>query len=306
MELVEARRIWDEAPHNAFTDLVRFRGSWYCTFREDRNHWAPGASGKIRVIRSADGESWASAALIRGEGDLRDPKLSIAPGNRLMLIYFRRFNPHRYPEREERQFVQFSEDGERWSEAVKIGFPNEWLWRVSWHEGRAYGVSHGGQEGRPPFSEPRSGRVVVSADGLEFAPLADAGCGGESTIRFAPHGTAYCLRRGRDNRGWWGRSSAPYDQWAWKEMNVAIGGPEFIILPELRMVAAVRLYDGAERTSVCRIDPETGTLTEALELPSGGDTSYAGLALHAGLLWVSYYSSHEEKTAVYLARVRLE
>ena len=42
-----------------------------------------------------------------------------------------------------------------------------------------------------------------------------------------------------------------------------------------------------------------------LDLPSGGDTSYAGLVMHQGLLWVSYYSSHEGKSSIYLARVKL-
>src|SRR5205085_7380324 len=42
-----------------------------------------------------------------------------------------------------------------------------------------------------------------------------------------------------------------------------------------------------------------------LTLPSGGDTSYAGLVWHEGLLWVSYYSSHEGKASIYLAKVRL-
>ena len=36
-----------------------------------------------------------------------------------------------------------------------------------------------------------------------------------------------------------------------------------------------------------------------LTLPSGGDTSYPGLVWHDGLLWVSYYSSHEGKAAIY-------
>jgi hypothetical protein len=40
-------------------------------------------------------------------------------------------------------------------------------------------------------------------------------------------------------------------------------------------------------------------------LPSGGDTSYSAFGWHEGLLWVSYYSSHEGKTAIYLAKVRL-
>ena len=37
----------------------------------------------------------------------------------------------------------------------------------------------------------------------------------------------------------------------------------------------------------------------------GGDTSYAGMVWHEGLLWVSYDASHEGKTAAYLARVKL-
>jgi len=40
-------------------------------------------------------------------------------------------------------------------------------------------------------------------------------------------------------------------------------------------------------------------------LAFGGDTSYAGLVLHDGLLWVSYYSLHEGKTSIYLAKVQL-
>ena len=57
----------------------------------------------------------------------------------------------------------------------------------------------------------------------------------------------------------------------------------------------MRLYDGRVRTSLCWIDPQAGACTEFLELPSGGDTSYAGLVFHDGMLWVSYYSSHEGK-----------
>ena len=54
------------------------------------------------------------------------------------------------------------------------------------------------------------------------------------------------------------------------------------------------------------VSPKTGRLRECLTLPSGGDTSYAGLVWHDGLLWVSYYSSHEEKTAIYLAKVKVQ
>jgi hypothetical protein len=76
-------------------------------------------------------------------------------------------------------------------------------------------------------------------------------------------------------------------------------------LPDGRFVAAVRLYDKRVRTALCWLDPAAGKLTEFLTLPSGGDTSYAGLVLHEGLLWVSYYSSHEGRTSIYLAKVQI-
>jgi hypothetical protein len=71
------------------------------------------------------------------------------------------------------------------------------------------------------------------------------------------------------------------------------------------LIAVVRLYDKKVRTAVCAVDEKAGTLTELLALPSGGDTSYAGPVWHEGLLWVSYYASHEGKTSVYLAKVKL-
>ena len=77
-----------------------------------------------------------------------------------------------------------------------------------------------------------------------------------------------------------------------------------IRLPDGRFIAAVRLYDDKVRTSLCWLDVEKATLAEVLKLPSGGDTSYAGMVWHDDQLWVSYYSSHEEKTSIYLAKVR--
>ena len=120
--------------------------------------------------------------------------------------------------------------------------------------------------------------------------------------------TAYCLLRrdGKPNTGLLGVSHPPYTKWEWKDTGTRVGGPHMLRLPNGRFVAAVRLYDGRQRTSICWIDPQAGKLTEFLKLPSGGDTSYAGLVLHDGLLWVSYYSSHEGKTAIYLAKVKIK
>jgi hypothetical protein len=43
-------------------------------------------------------------------------------------------------------------------------------------------------------------------------------------------------------------------------------------------------------------------------LPSGGDNSYPGFVIDRAqrLVYVSYYSSHEGKAAIYLATLRLD
>src|SRR4029450_1004926 len=84
-ELVSVEKIWDRGAHNAFTDLIRWRDKWYCTFREADAH--VGGDGKLRVLESAGGEKWESVALLGERGiDLRDPKLSVTPDGRLMIV----------------------------------------------------------------------------------------------------------------------------------------------------------------------------------------------------------------------------
>ena len=62
-KLVSVGKIWDTAPHNAFTDLARFGDRWFCAFREGHSHVSP--DGALRVITSSDGEQWESAALVK-------------------------------------------------------------------------------------------------------------------------------------------------------------------------------------------------------------------------------------------------
>ncbi len=299
--LVDVRKIWDEAPHNAFTDLLRHEDQWYCVFREGAGHVSP--NGAIRVIRSADGPQWQSASRLTSDlGDLRDPKISLAADGRLMLLAAA---ARRAPDEPRHQsLVWFSDDGSTWSEPVLVGDVNVWLWRVSWHNGVAYGVGY-------DTSAEKFTRLYRSSDGVQFEGLVDRlfdrGYSNESSILFLPDGTALCLLRrdGKENSAQLGTAQAPYSQWEWKDLGRAIGGPHMLQLPDGRIVAAGRLYDGKVRTALSWLNAAEGKLEEFLALPSGGDTSYPGLVFHDGLLWVSYYDSREGKTSIYLARVKL-
>src|SRR5947208_12464860 len=110
-ELLEARKIWDRAPHNAFTDLVRFKGEWFCVFREGTAHVSP--DGALRVITSQDGNAWVSAVVLtEPNADLRDAKITITPDNQLMLsgaAALQQPAPFKH-----QSLAWFSQDGRKW------------------------------------------------------------------------------------------------------------------------------------------------------------------------------------------------
>lgn len=302
--VVDAKRIWDHAPHNAFTDLIRFRDTWFCVFREGKAHVSP--DGALRVLQSKDGLEWKSAALVTSDtSDLRDAKISVTPDNRLMLAGAEAFNEN--GRKQHQSLVWFSDDGVQWSKQQEVADRNYWLWRITWHKGKAYGFGYGCS------SAPRSLRFYESSNGASFKTLIPKvkGLGtypNETSMLFLPDDSAYCLLRqdGVPKDGLIGKAKPPYTDWTWKSLGMRIGGPDMIRLPDGRFIAVVRLYDSPVRTSVCWLDPEAGTLKEAVALPSGGDTSYAGLVWHNDMLWISYYSSHEGKTGIYLARIQFE
>jgi len=128
----------------------------------------------------------------------------------------------------------------------------------------------------------------------------------ETTLRFLSDGELIALvrREGGSTFGWIGRSQAPYRDWSWKETTHRLGGPNFMRLPDGTLWGAGRSYPGGAKTVLAKMTRDGG-YEPVLKLPSGGDTSYPGLAWHDGLLWMSYYSSHEGKTSIYLAKIKV-
>jgi len=308
--VVSIERIWDQADHNAFTDLIRFKGRLYCTFREGSAH-VHGLDGKIRIIVSNDGQNWESVALLAEDKvDLRDPKLSETPDGRLMVSMGGSFyRDKKLLKREPR--VSFSDrEGNAFSSPAPVILHGDirtsydWLWRVTWHEGVGYGVVY--QTVEPEWQV----QLVSTKDGLHYdhvATLGVKGKPGETTLRFMPDGRMVALmrREGDDRSGFFGISAPPYTDWSWSSLKIRLGGPNFICLPDGRFLAGTRA--GHENrnyhTSLVWLTLE-GDVVPILRLPSSGDTSYPGLVLDDDKLLVSYYSSHENKTAIYLATIR--
>ncbi len=305
------RKIWDSAPHSAFTDLIRFNGRFYCSFREGTGH-VPGTNGTegvCRVIVSADGETWETAGLLQEQGvDLRDPKLSVTPDGRVMVVMGGSFYDgvklvKRHPR------VAFSDaDGANFGPPTpvklddSIASEEHWIWRVTWLGNTGYGVSYQAGSGEWPLL------LLKTADGVSYAPVAELKLEGrpnETTLRPLADGrmAAFVRREGGNKLGVVGVAGAPFTDWSWKETSQRVGGPNFIQLKSGALIAGGRKYGpGGARTILATLGLD-GAYQELIEFPSGGDTSYPGLVEHDGKLWVSYYSSHEGKTSIYLATI---
>lgn len=296
-QIEDLRMIWGRAPHNASTDLLRFRERWYCVFREGPLTASP--DGAVRVLTSPDGGVWQSSAVITVPGaDLRDPKLSTASYNRLLLLAEAVSGPAR------RTLAWLSQDSRDWEGPLQAADDGMELGRVTWHLNRAYSVGYS-RSGPGPVRLYSSGdgeRFTVQADNL-VPPRQDA----EAGLLFGRDGSALCLLRGdgADSPAQLGKSRAPYKAWSWSGLNAAVAAPNMLELADGRVIVAGSIPGNDARIALWWLDPERGTLREFLRLPSGEESGRPGLALHEGMLWVGYHSSHEGRAMIYLARVRL-
>lgn len=312
--VIAVERIWDRAGHNAFTDLATFQGSLYCTFREGSGH-IPGLNGSVRIIRSKDGMNWESVDLLEeAHVDLRDPKLAVTPDGRLMVLSGASFYHGEYRKRIESRVAFFDPSRNAFSPPQKVIFPPalvtgfNWLWRVTWHDGWAWGFAmEMSPKGRRQF------HLLRSRDGVVYEHVAtpDLERANETTLRFLPDRTLIAMVRGAGGKqkGWIGKAQPPYTDWSFTLAEIPFGGPNIIQLPDGSWLAASRGYENAVTTTdLLRASIETARFERILSLPSGGDTSYPGFVIdrERNRLLVSYYSSHEHGTAIYLATLRLE
>jgi hypothetical protein len=308
--VISIEKIWDRPAHSAFTDLIWSGEAFYCTFREGSGH-IPGLNGTIRVIRSQDGQNWESVALLDEYNvDLRDPKISQLPDGRLWLTLGGSYYEGSKLIRREPGYSVSDRDGRHFSAPVPVSIseairtPDDWLWRITWQGETAYGVLYQAREGDWGI------HLMRTHDGIHYEPVTAWGIDGkpnETTLRFLPDSTMLALvrREGADTHGLLGRSRPPYLEWNWQPLDIRLGGPNFLPLPDGRLLCATRDYfSGEQRKTVLGFLTENGHFDHRLTLPSGGDTSYAGMVLRDDVLYVSYYSNHEEKTAIYLAKIR--
>jgi hypothetical protein len=318
---ITVTRIWDKAPHNAFGDIIRFRNAFYVSFREGISHVGGVNSGKARILRSKDGANWESVALLQTDAvDLRDPKLSITPGNQIMItmagaVFENSVIKELFP------MVSFSDKkGKRFSDPERavldpsIAPSRDWIWRVTWHNGIGYAIDYQLKENDRNRKLLKKDAWLVylmkTTDGKRYEKvslLEVENLPNESTIRFDKNGKMYVMvrREAGDQMGVLATSNAPYHNWNYSKLDFRLGGPDFLFLNDNTLVMGTRLYGEQTATGILITDLE-GRILKTITLPSGGDTSYPGMLFFKDKLWVVYYSSHEGKAQIYLAKIPLK
>lgn len=307
---VEVDKIWDRAPHNAFTDLIRFDNAFYCAFREAPAH-VSGPSGSVRIIKSADGYHWKSIADFHiASKDIRDPKLTVTPNHQLMVLMD--VESYKQGKLVKRQpYISYSDQsGARFSKPSRsyldpaISSWSNWVWRLTWHKGTGYAVVY----------QPDGIFLLQTQSGNQFKKVSRINIDGspnESTIRFDEEGKMYVLirRESGDKRGVLATSRAPYREWNFHKLDVRLGGPDFTFLSDSVICIGSRKYPEAGATNYSTalfLADRNGQIFKTLPLPSKGDTGYPGIVRYDGKLWVSYYSSDAGRTSIYLAKIPLD
>ena len=314
--MIPVQKIYDALSHAAFTSLTKFKGRYYCSFREGWSHVFDedgNAEGRVKILSSKDGKQWETVADIGLDStDLRDPKLSVTPDGRLMVTIGGSVYRNRVLVRTEPQ-VCFSSDGKAFSEPRPIQIDpafrgtHDWVWRITWHEGTGYGISY------------RNGEAVLlkTLDGISYdgvctlSPASDPKEGflNEATIRFLGDGRMAVLIRRDPGKALLGLAPPPFKEWSWVEEPLHVGGPDFLVRDGSTLIVGGRSFahPGHVKTVLYK-----GTIDGDLDeryvlLPSGGDTSYPGLLVEGDKLWVSYYSSEgsDGKAAIFLAKLPL-
>lgn len=315
-DYVKVTKIWDQPPHSAFTDLVLFNNAFYCTFREGFSHVDTTNSGKVRVLKSKDGKDWESVALLAiPKIDLRDPKLTITPDKKLMVTMagavFASVNNKNKVQRIA-PMVSFSDlKGANFSEPQKstldpaISPSLDWIWRTTWHNGTGYAIDY-----QVLTDDKWLIYLLKTKDGIKYDKVSDLEVNGkpnESTIRFDKNGNMLVLirRESEDQMGIMAESKAPYTNWTYHKMTIRLGGPNFLFLNDNNLVIGSRNYASPNKMALYLSD-RNGNITKTIPFPSSGDASYPGMVIHQNKLWVSYYSTHDGKSAIYLAQVPLD
>jgi hypothetical protein len=286
--------------HNAFTALVRWHDQYWLAFREAKEHNS--SDGDIVVMRSSDGESWTGAMRQNVLPDDRDPQFLATP--KRLFLYEPALDGSKLT-----SFVTFTEDGRVWSQPQPVYEPQFIFWKPLVHGDRYYATAHKKSEGAKAGEE-REAHLITSTDGLRWERVSTIRAGkweSETTIHFPSDDRLLAFLRTKYSvPGSVLESSAPFTAWTERPAGTHLSGHSVHTFRGVTYLLSRTMDDSGKKTGTMIYTLEGKKLVPYCALPSGGDCSYAEAVEVGDEMLVSYYSSHEGATNIYLARVPLK
>ena len=304
------RRVAYDGWHNAFTDLCRWRDSYWLVYRRGSTHVSP--DGGIVVLRSVDLERWHEVTVLKTLGDDRDPKL--CPTTDRLYVYFGTWLPRPEGWPDERfgpliSHVSSTDDGVKWSDPVPLYERNVWLWRIRVHDDTLYCAAYGWED--PRHKEQSFLELLVSKDGVSWekhcriADIEDQP--DESDLLFRLDGELWCITRStrKPDHSLFYISNPPYRVWERVDLGVTIHAPVICESQGKVFVAGRRRTDAPWIPQTTPLGNtglflvKRGAVEPILAFPSDGDAAYPGMVSpEAGRLIISYYSQHAYRSGV--------
>ena len=317
------RRAFHNGEHNAFTDLCRFDGRYYLTFRSCPDGHGVHPTSSIIVLASDDLHAWETVHRFHVPlRDTRDPHFLEFQGKLFVYTgtwYCGDSSPASYDLNEHLGYAAWTPDGREWHSPILLeGTYGHYIWRAAAYGGQAYLCGRRKRNFAETASRAERDPLVESAmlqsdDGLVWktAALFQEEYGNETAFLFEEDGSVLAVARGGgDRNAQICRAAPPYTRWKRHDLDRYIGGPLVVKWGERYLVGGRKTLGGPPVTSLCWLADDR--LHEFAELPSGGDNSYPGFVeLGPRRAVVSYYSSHERDaagqpmTAIYLADLHI-
>jgi hypothetical protein len=305
---VESWDIVADGEHNSNTDMMFWRGQFLLVHAASPYHLGTPRS-RLLVKRSPDGRSWETLARLQVVGqDIRDPKIIEIDG-RLYLYALPNEGVYATPIG---TVLSTSDDATHWTRFSPVG-PEGWLfWRPKTRDGKTWYV--------PAYWNEHGASILLkSTDGREWTRVSvinEGEANDETAIEFLPDGRMIATARleveadtvtgNPDASTLIAVAEPPYERWTYTKSTVTrLDGPA-LFSHGGRVFAVARFQPGSrswptylgstwsrKRTGIFRVEPDR--LVYLSDLPSAGDTSYAGVVLRDGSLWTEYYTNRIDR-----------
>ena len=291
--------------HNSNTDMILWHGDFLLVHDARPFHFGS-PSARLVIRRSHDGHHWEELARLAVPGkDIRDPKLAVVDG-KLFLYALPNDGRMATPEG---TVLATSDDAIHWTpfEAIE---PAGWLfWRPKSNDAGAtwYVPAYWHAHGKSILLRSTDGRawqqisVIHEGDGndeTDIAFMADGSLLATARLEITPD----TVLGNYDGQTAIAVAPPPFREWTTTRSRVTrLDGPNLFSIDGT--IFAVARYQpdpngfltrmggilSRKRTSLYRIEPDR--LVRLSDLPSSSDTSYAGVVVRDGALWVDYYTS---------------